>query len=406
MPKNSTLAEMHKEAGTLQELAQFPITWTQRLKVIGLVSAIGFYKLFFLPWKKKERQQLFATLDQLTNLTIDLPTPSATQQDSRYFLSAQDRTFFTKNGYLPPFRVISSEEASALKELAIREYKSGFGGISYLGSRIRDIEKKYNRWTIEYAGLYQALRLKPFRELLRKPQIAERLTSLLGDEILCWRTQFFDKMPGAEGTAWHQNATFREAGKYAKLQPTQKTSPALIQLNAWVALSDSTRENGCLRILPGSFTDARINYLYEFIPENELFFFSLLPFSPSFLYKLGKIALYGRLFHKSAVILFSAEKLLGDNFFDQFEVKDLEMKAGECLIFSSLNMHASYPNTSRKDERFSFVGRCTANHVKVAPHGKDRYPSLEGPIEYTIPEVSTFQVYGKDTYGLNKILDD
>ncbi|WP_226649215.1 phytanoyl-CoA dioxygenase family protein [Microbulbifer variabilis] len=406
MPKNSTLTEMHKEAGTLQELAQFPITWAQRLKIVGLLVAIGFYKLCILPWKKREQQKLFTNLDQLKNLTIDLPNLSATQQDNKYFLSAQERKFFTKNGYLPPFRVISSEEANALKELAVREYKNDFSGVSYLGKKIREIEKKYNRWTIEYAGLYQALRLKPFRELLRKPQIAERLASLLGDEIICWRTQFFDKLPGAEGTAWHQNATFREAGKYAKLQPTQKTSPALIQLNAWVALSDTTRESGCLRILPGSFTDARINYLYEFIPENELFFFSLLPFSPSYLYRLGKIALYGRLFYKSAVILFSAEKLLGDNFFDQFEVKDLEMKAGECLIFSSLNMHASYPNTSSHDERFSFVGRCTANHVKVAPYGKDSYPSLEGPIEYTLPRVSSFQVYGKDTYGLNKILDD
>ncbi|WP_445364666.1 phytanoyl-CoA dioxygenase family protein [Microbulbifer sp. ANSA003] len=266
--------------------------------------------------------------------------------------------------------------------------------------------KKHGRWAVGQAGLYQALRLKPFRDLMRTPKISHRLASLLGNEVLCWRSQFFHKVPGEDNTPRHQNTTFREAGKFAKLHPTKATDPAVIQLNAWVALSDSTPENGCLRILPGSFIDARIDHLYNFTPNNKIFYLALLPASPSYLYNAVKIAFYGRLFNKSALVLLSSLKLIGEDFLDQFKVVDLEMKAGECSIFSSLNLHASYSNTSDDSGRFSFVGRCTANHVKVAPYGKDLYSTYEGLIEYDIPDVSTFQVYGNDTYGYNKILKE
>ncbi|WP_445359909.1 phytanoyl-CoA dioxygenase family protein [Microbulbifer sp. EKSA005] len=110
--------------------------------------------------------------------------------------------------------------------------------------------------------------------------------------------------------------------------------------------------------------------------------------------------------NKSTLILFSSIKLIGDDFLNQFMVIDLEMKAGECLIFSSLNLHASHSNTSDNSRRFSFVGRCTANHIKVAPCGKGLYSTYEGLVEYDTPKIDTFQVFGNDTYGYNEILKE
>ena len=53
--------------------------------------------------------------------------------------------------------------------------------------------------------------------LLGRDEIVHRLASLLGDDLICWRSQFFEKAPGADGTYWHQAGTFRESSLRPKL---------------------------------------------------------------------------------------------------------------------------------------------------------------------------------------------
>ncbi|WHI47591.1 phytanoyl-CoA dioxygenase family protein [Microbulbifer sp. VAAF005] len=403
--KGKTLSEMLKGIGTLEESADFDVSWFRVVHICSAIVVLIAYRFLVAPWKGRKKIAFNTEMKSLKNLPLRLPDPIlGSESETKYFLNENELEFFKQNGYLPPFSVVSEQEAAELKDLALDEYDKDFHGISFLGDKVHDIELKHGNWPIEDAGTYQALRLPQFRELLRKPQIAHRLASLLGEEVICWRTQFFHKLPDTEPTVWHQNATFRESGKFAKLQPTLDTDPAMIQLNAWVALSDSTRENGCLRLLPGSCADARISFLYEYIQNNRYFYLSQLPLSLSYLYAIAKIGFYGSIFAKSALVFFTAVEILGEDFFENFEVLDVEMKAGECLIFSALNMHASYPNITKSDCRFSFLGRCTTTHVKVSPSGKDRFPSAEGLVEFELPEVSSFQIYGGDSYGYNKIL--
>ncbi|WP_226649406.1 phytanoyl-CoA dioxygenase family protein [Microbulbifer variabilis] len=408
MAKKSTLKEMLKGFGSLKEVADgFQITGSQYLRVWVMMGLVVLYKVFILPWQKDKKKQLFDDLGSLKNMTLTVPRDM--QEKSKRdgcFLNNKELDFFEKNGYLPPFRVLSESEAKQLKNELQEEFSCDFHGEIYLSEKIKNIAKRHGQWVIEGAGLYQALRIKSLRELFRRPQISERLASILGDEVMCWRSQMFHKSPGSEGTIWHQNATFRESGKYAKLQPTQKMDPAVIQLNAWVALTDCTEENGCLRLLPGSMADARMDYLYSYSQDNKIFYLSLQPFSFTYLFTLLKIALYGTIFVKSVLLFRTAVELLGEDYFDKFDVVDIHMKAGECLIFSSLNMHASYPNTSKEDSRFSVVARCTPNHVKVAPSGVDVYSTAEGLVEYKLPDVPNFQVFGEDAYGYNKIIED
>ncbi|WP_445359906.1 phytanoyl-CoA dioxygenase family protein [Microbulbifer sp. EKSA005] len=160
-------------------------------------------------------------------------------------------------------------------------------------------------------------------------------------------------------------------------------------------LTDNTKETSCLSMLPKSHTDTRTSYLYNFIQDNKLICLSLVPASPRSLYRLAKLFL-----------LLSTREIIEKDLFGDLEVKDLEVKAGECLIFSPLNMHTSYANTSKDKSRFSFVRGCTANHVKVAPYGKDNISTMEGLQEFTLPKVGNFQVFGKDSYDYNEILDD
>jgi ectoine hydroxylase-related dioxygenase (phytanoyl-CoA dioxygenase family) len=82
------------------------------------------------------------------------------------------------------------------------------------------------------------------------------------------------------------------------------------KVSVWVALDDATIENGCLKVIPGSH-------------------------------------LKGILKHESH----------GDGFSNQMKKEEIdedqavavEVKAGTAIIFHDLLLHASYPNTSRKD---------------------------------------------------------
>ena len=52
---------------------------------------------------------------------------------------------------------------------------------------------------------------------IRRPEIVDRLTSVLGPNVLCWRTEFFPKYPGDEGTDFQRFLEF--SGKRLTLKP-------------------------------------------------------------------------------------------------------------------------------------------------------------------------------------------
>ena len=79
-----------------------------------------------------------------------------------------------------------------------------------------------------------------FLELARDPDILDIVEQVIGPDILLWGCHVFCK-PAGDGleTPWHQD------GHYWPIRP-------LANCTVWVALDPSTRENGCLRVIPGS----------------------------------------------------------------------------------------------------------------------------------------------------------
>jgi non-haem Fe2+, alpha-ketoglutarate-dependent halogenase len=77
-------------------------------------------------------------------------------------------------------------------------------------------------------------------DLVRHPAILDAVESLLGKDILLWRTTFFVK-PARDPSyvAWHQDSV------YWDLEGDDVAT-------AWIALTDSTLENGCVRVVEGS----------------------------------------------------------------------------------------------------------------------------------------------------------
>ena len=71
-------------------------------------------------------------------------------------------------------------------------------------------------------------------ELARNPRILDAVEDVIGPNILVWTSTFFIKEPHSPTfAAWHQDGT------YFGLEPKE-------QICAWVALTDATREAGCM----------------------------------------------------------------------------------------------------------------------------------------------------------------
>ncbi len=79
------------------------------------------------------------------------------------------------------------------------------------------------------------------RELIAHPRIVAAASAVLGAEVASWGTLLLCKPPRDDAyVAWHQDA------EYATFLNGTRA------VTAWVALTDSTPENGCMRVVPGS----------------------------------------------------------------------------------------------------------------------------------------------------------
>ncbi len=83
-----------------------------------------------------------------------------------------------------------------------------------------------------------------------RKEIVHRVRSILGPDVICWRSEFIPKYPGNEGTDWHQADTFAHAsGEPQLVWPRASRSAALLM---WTGFTDASQENGCMQFIPGS----------------------------------------------------------------------------------------------------------------------------------------------------------
>ena len=128
--------------------------------------------------------------------------------------------FFWKNGFARAGRILSRPEAGevrALVERFEREHPEAIGKLD----------------------LKASLLFPSLDRLSAHPAIMARLTGLMGPNVMCHSASFRNKAPdGRTFVGWHQDST------YEHVDP-----PKIV---AWLAVSDATVENGCLRFIPGS----------------------------------------------------------------------------------------------------------------------------------------------------------
>lgn len=282
---------------------------------------------------------------------------------------------FHRNGYLGPIQAYDTAEMNALwKKLRLQ-----------LLDRSKAI---YPQDTVSasnnIANYDRHLDNDILAEHICRPQIVHPVRSVLGPNVLCWRSEFFPKYPGDEGTDWHQADTFANAsGRPQIIWPEDEEFGGTITV--WTAFTPATKETGCLRFIPGThktmFYDESKGMTYD-------------PSKQTNLEKGGvKRGFFGYDYRQLQID--------PDWTPDDSLAVDMELQPGQAVMFWSTLMHSSWPHSGKsKDVRLGFVGRYVPTQVRV-------YPDTELVLEYggAIPldQFGSVLVCGENRFDYNKM---
>lgn len=145
---------------------------------------------------------------------------------------------YERDGCICPIAVLSPAEALRFREALERQE-------ACMGGKLKRIDNShlFFQWAFELAT---------------HPAILDVMESLLGPDLFVHSTRVFYKHAHDPAyVSWHQD------GVYSNLN--SKPAPS-----AWIALSPSTVENGCLRVVPGSHKNGKLPHIETFAEDNLL----------------------------------------------------------------------------------------------------------------------------------------
>ncbi len=203
------------------------------------------------------------------------------------YLTSNQLKQYKDKGYVSPIEVLSSSEAlEARKEIEL-------------------IEKKIPN-EIDKSGRYNVHLISPKLDyIVHNSKILNAVECIIGKNILVCSTTLFIKNPNEKGfVSYHQDA------KYIGLEPHN-------WVTAWVALTDSNENNGCMKMWPKSHINIK--------EHNEKF-------------NEGNLLTRGQ----------TVENVPKD------KVKSIELKAGQMSLHHPRIVHGSGINKSN-DRRIGFV---------------------------------------------------
>ena len=275
----------------------------------------------------------------------------------------EEVAFFKENGFLGPFKVYEPEEAQRiLKNVRVKNLDRS--------NALYDNDVNYDRH----------FDISELSQHIGHPAIVERLRRIFGDDIICWRSEFFSKAPGSTGTEWHQVEKYKYSTGKAQLVPVEKLD--FMELTVWTTFTESTKDNGCLKFLPASHNTLYFNESIE-APTGRNQMYDLMQSGTDF---------YG--------YNFAEYKVDPDWKPDESKAVAVEMEPGECVIFTARCVHGSFPNTTKRSTRFAISSRYVPTSVKVYP---DHENFMEHGGFFDLTDHGCILVSGKDTYKHNRM---
>lgn len=298
-------------------------------------------------------------------------------QNPTFDLSDKELAQFHEQGYFGPFEVYPEAEMNQIWKTVRRQLFDR----SHAAYPITDAISA----STNIANYDRHLDLSLLSKHICRPEITHRVRSILGDDMLCWRTEFFPKYKGDEGTDWHQADTFANAsGRPQIIWPENSEFGGTITV--WTAFTPAMEKTACLRFIPGTHK----NMYYD-----ETKGMKYRPKENTNVEKDGvRRGFFGYDYR---------ELQIDPNWKpDESKAVSMEMRPGQAIIFWSTLMHASYPHAGETDDmRMGFASRYVPTRVQI-------YPDTEWVEEYggAIPldKYGAVLVSGKNEYSYNKII--
>ncbi|MET0498194.1 MAG: chlorinating enzyme [Steroidobacteraceae bacterium] len=270
---------------------------------------------------------------------------------------------FKENGFLGPFTLYSPQEA-------IKRWNQ---------AKVEMVLSKNKPHDSKILNYDRHLDCNTLSEHISRPEIVGKLRSLMGPDIMCWKTNIFPKYPGDEGTGWHQVETFRAGQTGTETRPalkyTEQTAHITSEITVWTAFTPARREHGCMTFIPGT--------------HKKWYYDETRPLKSAIEAKRHDFFGYDY-----------SELKLDDRWDpDSQESFKMEMEPGQFVMFLAKCIHGSMPNVSDQ-MRIGYASRYISPMVKV-------YDGVDHLAQYgekiNLDYFGCVMVSGQDTRGLNRM---
>ncbi|KQV19257.1 MULTISPECIES: chlorinating enzyme [unclassified Kitasatospora] len=302
-----------------------------------------------------------------------------TTETKAFSLSAEELEKFHRNGYIGPFDLYEKDEMEAnlqaLRPKLLNTKKAIYGGGQAVSGNTN------------LANYDRHLDVDFLADHITRPEIVDRVSSILGPDTLCWRSEFFPKYPGDEGTDWHQADNFSNvAGSKHPQIVWPEDADFGGTITVWTAFTDASIENGCLQFIPGSHRT--MNY-----DESKT-----MDYNPDAINSTEKNGIRRGFFGHDY------RQLQKDPNWspDESQAVSQVMRQGQFIVFWSTLMHASHPHSGLTDQmRLGFAGRYLPTSVKVYPYSTE-LEEFGG--QATLDQFGNVLTTGQDTFQHNRFV--
>lgn len=305
-----------------------------------------------------------------------------TSQTVDFSLRPDELEQFYRDGYIGPFDLYDADEMERhLRRMRPKLIDSSTS--VYSGDNGKTISGSTN-----LANYDRHLDVEFLAQHITRPEIVNRVTSILGPDALCWRTEFFPKYPGDEGTDWHQADNFSNVAGSKQPQVVWPEDAGFGgTITVWTAFTEAVIETGCLQFIPGSHKT--MNY-----DETKS-----MNYDENTINKVEKNGVLRGFFG------YDYRQLQKDPNWRPNESKAVsqQMRQGQFIIFWSTLMHASHPHSGRTNKtRLGFAARYLPTSVQVYPYSTE-LEEFGG--KASLARFGNVLVSGKDEYHHNRFVD-